>query len=151
MIIIYIRYHLTIKKINLRFSYTFITFGIKIHVVYIVTSTTLSLPGTSIHNCCCRRHHHLVGGFFFFSFLMLLSRPLRLLVCYRFFFHFSSRCSFSLFFLFCFHVFLPFFFSSRYHFYQFLVLCPVLFPFPRRFPCPFFSSSLYHFCRSLVS
>ena len=40
----------TIKKINLRFAYTFITFGINIHVVYIVTSNTLSLPETSIHN-----------------------------------------------------------------------------------------------------
>ena len=30
----------TIKKINLRFAYTFITFGINIHVVYIVTSNT---------------------------------------------------------------------------------------------------------------
>ena len=104
VVIIYIKYHLTIKKINLRFSYTFITFGIKIHVVYIVTSNTLSLPETSIHNCCCRRLRHLVVGFFFFSFVMLLSLSLRLLVRYRFFFRFSSRCSFSLFFLFCFHV-----------------------------------------------
>ena len=88
MIIIYIRYHLTIKKINLRFSYTFTTFGINIHVVYIVTSNTLSLPETSIHNCCFRRHHHLVVGFFFFSFVMLLSLSLRLLIRYRFFFHF---------------------------------------------------------------
>ena len=75
----------TIKKINLRFSYTFITFGINIHVVYIVTSNTLSLPETSIHNCCCRRRRHLVVGFFFFSFVMLLSLSLRLLVRYRFF------------------------------------------------------------------
>ena len=47
MIIIYIKISSTIKKINLRFSYTFITFGIKIHVVDITDDTSLTLVSIS--------------------------------------------------------------------------------------------------------